>query len=161
MIWSSNEVLPKTKVGGNQILNNFHSWNFSSFYMKFWVVDGQHWGVLLNHFSACVTCSRRSCHDRQPDNDDHHASAAPANLAHHSERDLITSPAPYPLPSALSSPSPLFFFLEQSRPSSSSCTCTCRPHAPTTGHHPQIATTRAFLASPAPPSPLLVQPHGS
>ena len=41
MIRFSNEVLPKTKVGENQILNNFHSWNFSSFYMKFWVLDGQ------------------------------------------------------------------------------------------------------------------------
>jgi len=41
MIWFSNEVLPKIKVGGNQILNNFHSWKFSSFYMKFWVLDGQ------------------------------------------------------------------------------------------------------------------------
>lgn len=116
----------------------------------------------MNHFSACVTCSRRPCHDRQPGNDDHHASAAPANLAHHSECDLIASPAPYPLPSALSSPSPLFFSIEQSRPSSSSCAC--RPHAPTTSHHPQIATTCTFLASPrtsavpprARPSPTLI-----
>src|SRR6185312_3035041 len=103
----------------------------------------------LNHFSACVTCSRRPCHDRQPDNDDHHASTAPANLAHHSERDLITSPAPYPLPSALSSPSPLFFFLEQSRPSSSRCDC--RPHAPTTSHHPQIAILKSPPLAPSSP----------
>ena len=118
MIWFSNEVLPKTKVGGNQILNNFHSWNFSSFYRKFWVLDGQNRAKFrwTNFFFAASSFSlQKSPHAGQ-----------------------LFSPSPVVVSSPRSKLALAFYFPSQTK----------RPCEPTASQAPVWATPRLPPAPP-------------